>query len=441
MSIKFYKLRNIGLDFTLSSVATTHGTSKSHFSLPTFGSIRFSIHRVAAMISIQEALFLIREHFPDYGTEEKCLTRFESSETAEDIFADRDYPPFDRVMMDGIAVNFNVYQEGKREFKVLGICPAGEPPKKLLDFSGCYEVMTGAPLPEGSDLVIPYEHLNIKDGVATISLEVQRSHLENVHLKGSDVKAKDVVLSSDMFLDGPARGIAASVGAIKLKLKRKPRINIISTGDELVDIDEIPEPHQIRRSNAYALQASLNLFGHKDVDLSHLPDDRTAIEDHYLSVKNKYDMLIYSGGVSQGKFDYLPVTWKKLGIKEIFHGISQRPGRPLWFGVDLLSKTVVVGLPGNPVSSLVCLHRYFLEHREIYVELSEEIVFKKELTYFVPVKLEFTRTGTLKAHPLKIKNSGEFSALAGSDGFVELPREQTVFKKGESFLFHSWRPM
>lgn len=382
------------------------------------------------MIDVETALGLIHKHMtlPRYG--ETVLN---------DIVADRDYPPFNRVMMDGIAVSWNVFKEGKRDFKVAGILAAGVPQGTLSDLSTCFEVMTGAPLPAGADLVIPYEHIEIKDGLAKVTNDVERTQMENVHFAGSDAKKGDILLKKGHVINGPHRGIAASVG-VNL-IADKIRINIISTGDELVEVNETPLDHQIRRSNAHALAESLRLHGFKHIELSHLADEIPAIEEHYHKNAPAFDLMIYSGGVSKGKFDYLPSSWKNLGVTEYFHGISQRPGKPLWFGVDHEKKTTVVGLPGNPVSSLVCLHKYILSQKPIYARLTEEIVFKKDLTYFVPVKLESDKTGVLHAHPLKIKNSGEFSALAGSDGFIELPKDQSVFKSGEAFLFHPWRPM
>jgi molybdopterin molybdotransferase len=382
------------------------------------------------MIDVETALGLIDKHM--------TLPRFGET-VQEDLIADRDYPPFHRVMMDGIAVSWNVFKEGKRDFKVAGILAAGVPQGILNDLATCFEVMTGAPLPMGADLVIPYEHLEIKDGLAKVILETERIQMENVHLAGSDAKKGDVLLRAGHVINGPHRGIAASVG-VNL-MSDKIRINIISTGDELVEVDQIPLDHQIRRSNAHALAESLRLHGFRHIELSHLPDEVPAIEDHYTINAQNFDLMIYSGGVSKGKFDYLPSSWKNLGVTEYFHGISQRPGKPFWFGVDHVRKTTVAGLPGNPVSSLVCLHRYILSQRPMYAQLTEEIIFKKDLTYFIPVKLESDKTGVLKAHPLKIKNSGEFSALAGSDGFLELPKDQSVFKVGEAFLFHPWRPM
>lgn len=385
------------------------------------------------MITVEKATELIREHLPENFRGQKKLL--------EDLIADRDYPPFHRVMMDGIAVSFEVYQSGKRRFEVAGVCPAGVAAGTLSDFTQCLEVMTGAPLPVGADLIIPYEHVLIEENIAQVTTQQDRLQLEHVHLKGSDCRTGDLLCSAGEKINGPVIGIATSLGYANLKTSGSPRINIISTGDELVEVEQTPLEHQIRRSNAHALKASLALFGHHEVTLSHLSDDEAAIEKHYSESSKKFDLLIYSGGVSRGKFDYLPAMWRKLGVSEIFHGISQRPGKPMWFGMDQQTQTAVFGLPGNPVSSLVCLHRYFLNSKTMYAVLDEEIVFKKDLTSFVPVKISSETTGLLRASPLKIKNSGEFQALAGSDGFLELPKDQSVFKVGEAFPYYSWGPL
>lgn len=390
------------------------------------------------MITVEDALTLIKKHMPVWKIDKTTIESLDALVTAEALIADRNYPPLPRVMMDGIAVSFEVYQTGKRSFPIAGICPAGAPQVSLTDFSTCLEVMTGAPLPKGADLIIQYEHLKIGDGIAQVMVEIPRTLMDSVHKEGSDCQSGDILLQEGMKLNGPHWGIAASLGFNEVKVKTLPRINIISTGDELVPVESPPLSHQIRRSNAYALKASLKVFGYEDVEMSHLLDDEAAIESHYIENATQFDLMIYSGGVSKGKFDYLPSVWKKMGAEEIFHGVSQRPGKPLWFGLDQKRQTAILGLPGNPVSSLVCLHRYFLSNRPLYVKLEEEIIFKNGLTFFVPVKITSNPDGTLSAMPLKIKNSGEFSALAGSDGFIELPKDESIFKKGEAFLFHSW---
>lgn len=359
------------------------------------------------------------------------------SSLAENIVADRDYPPFNRVMMDGIAVKFSDYEKGIREFQILGVQAAGIVALTLAQNGACLEVMTGAPLPAEADLVIPYEHLRIENNLALVMNEIKRVRLENVHLLGSDCKKGEVVLQAGSSLNGPHEGIAASMGQ-GFKFSPSSRIQIISTGDELVEVSQTPLKHQIRRSNAHALKKSLELYGYTDVSLAHLKDEPLSIARHYQEASQEFDVLIYSGGVSKGKFDYLPNIWAELGVKKLFHEVAQRPGKPLWFGVDEKKSTHVIGLPGNPVSSLVCLHRYFIQARKFSVKLSEEIKFNKSLTYFVPVKIESKEDGTLWASPLKIKNSGEFTALAGSDGFIELPAQPELFRVGEIFSFYAW---
>lgn len=382
--------------------------------------------KILTMISVKEASQIVKEN----------LT-LRSRVLHEAITADRDYPPFNRIMMDGIGVKFSSYEKGLRQFQITGIQAAGEAAKKITLDNGCLEVMTGAPLPIDCDLVIPYEHLEIADGVATVVKEMDRTYFENIHPKGSDCKKGEVVLKAGVTLNGPHSGIAASMGAAP-NLCESSRVMIISTGDELVEVEQTPLEHQIRRSNAHALKKSLELAGLTQVTLAHLKDDVMEISKHYQASAPLYDVLIYSGGVSKGKFDHLPNVWIEMGVKKLFHEVAQRPGKPLWFGVDEKNKTHVVGLPGNPVSSLVCLHRYLLSTRKYFVRLSEEIVFKKDLTYFLPVKVESRPDGSLWANPLKIKNSGEFTALAGSDGFVELPAEKSVFAAGEVYEFFAW---
>lgn len=369
------------------------------------------------MITVEEAFSLIQKHMPAF------------LEGLSEVRADRDYPPFHRVMMDGIAVKFSDYEAGLRQFPVQGICPAGEPAKVLE--SGCFEVMTGAPLPVNATLVIQYEHLKLENSVARITVDAERAEWENIHLEGSDCRKGDVVLRGQAPYNGPHVGIAASMGVYFTP--KHPRVMVISTGDELVERD--PLPHEIRRSNAHAIEASL---GHPVVK-DHLKDDPKVIALHYEKNAPNFDLMIYSGGVSKGKFDYLPNVWIELGVTKYFHEVSQRPGKPLWFGVDHTRKTAVVGLPGNPVSSLVCLHRYILKNREMYACLTENVIFRKPLTNFTPVKISFSREGKMLATPLKIKNSGEFTALAMSDGFIELPKDQDHFKTGEAFRFFPWR--
>lgn len=361
-----------------------------------------------------------------------------NGEIMEVVKADRTYPPYDRVMMDGIAVNSRVLLDRPAALAIEGVCPAGEKTKTLDDEKNCLEVMTGTVLPKGTDLVIPYEDLSIENGVARLTRFDYRV-MDNVHRQGSDLEPGEPLIQSNSMLNGPLWGIITSFGYESIKVKL-PKILLVSTGDELVDYKEIPESHQIRRSNTYALRASLACHGLTDVAMHHLTDKKIDIDHHYKTFRNQFDVMIYSGGVSMGKFDFLPEVWEENGVEKIFHKVSQKPGKPLWFGVDRYAKTEVFGLPGNPISSLICLHKYFLDSQPIRVRLAEDVNFKKNLTYFLPASLKQDENATLIACPCKMQNSGQFGVLASSDGFVELPATRDLFLAGEVYNFYKWRP-
>jgi molybdopterin molybdotransferase len=355
---------------------------------------------------------------------------------AEDIVSDRAYPPINRVMMDGIALSFDAYQAGQRSFKISGVAKAGMPEQVLLNSNECLEIMTGAPLPINASLVIPYEDLLIQDEIATISSKRQYHQMQNIHKLGSDTATGELIIKKGTKLTPPHIGIAASFGLQTLLVESKPKVAIISTGDELIDLDQTPKAHELRRSNIYALYAALKMQNHIDLELFHLADDKAMIKEHYLCHREHFQMMLYSGGVSKGKFDFLPEVWNECGVECLIHGVKQRPGKPLWFGVD--KETFVIGLPGNPISSLVCLYRYFLGLKPSMVKLSKTITFMPELTYFLPVKIEIDEKAQAWAYPLEAKNSGEFVALAQTDGFVELPASANEFLRGDCFNFYPW---
>jgi molybdopterin molybdotransferase len=180
-------------------------------------------------------------------------------------------------------------------------------------------------------------------------------------------------------------------------------------------------------------------------DLLHLPDDPAAIEATLGDCLTKYDVLLMSGGVSMGKFDHIPSALERLGVRQLFHKVSQRPGKPFWFGRS--AGTVVFAFPGNPVSSFMCLHRYFqpwfrasmglqaIENQ--YAALAEDYVFKPDLTYFLQVKLAAGPDGRLLATPVTGQGSGDLANLVDTDAFIELPLEKQVFQAGE--VFPIWR--
>jgi molybdopterin molybdotransferase len=348
---------------------------------------------------------------------------------SEDLIADTDLPPFNRVMMDGIAVSFRALESGIRSFTVQAMQRAGETPITLENENNCIEIMTGAVCSAGCDTVVPYEHIRIQDGIAHIEI-IPNAIGKNIHQKGSDKQRGDVLVAKGSRI-GPAEiGIAASIGKASLRIMRLPLVLICSTGDELVEIHETPLAHQIRRSNVYALQASLQTIGIY-ADSLHLPDELVQLNTALASAIKSYDVILLSGGVSKGKFDLLPKVLSELGIKTILHGIEQRPGKPMWFGRS--ESCVVFALPGNPVSTLACSARYVLPwfKRQLKLDVTDSWVCVNDkpathatLNMFIPVQIEHSKEG-ITAHLLRHQGSGDFSALSGMTGFVEVKAGQS----------------
>ncbi|MEN9206620.1 MAG: molybdopterin molybdotransferase MoeA [Gloeomargarita sp. GMQP_bins_120] len=392
-----------------------------------------------ALLTVAQATARIRQHRLSWGSTSLTLAQAGQPGTlTSPVTTDRPYPPGDRVLMDGIALVWSRYRQGQRVFPIVGVAAAGHPPLALTDPGACIEVMTGAPLPQGCDLVIPYEYLAIAAGSATITRPQDWPPYAHVDRQGSACAAGVEVLAPGHRLQPPDWGILASLGYTEVAIQRLPRTLIISTGDELVPPAVTPQPYQLRASNPYALQAALRRQGYPTVDVQVLPDDPSHWQSHYEQASQDYDQLIYTGGVSRGKRDVLPALWLSLGVTPYVQGVRQRPGKPLWFGVDHQRQTVVFGLPGNPVSCLVCLYRYVLDRPPRYGQLTEPVTFAPPLTYFLPVRVSYSPSAEVLVTPQAVQNSGDFLGLAGTDGFIELPSERCTFATGECFPLYEW---
>ncbi len=363
---------------------------------------------------------------------------------AEDIFADIDQPPFHRVAMDGIVINKKFLATTKK-FKILKTISAGSEIAELPDGEICFEIMTGAVLPLNADMVIRYEDLKICDGEAEIMVDEQNLS-SNFHVKGSDYRKGDKVLSSETIIKSTTTAILASVGCSKVKVYDLPRVAVLSTGDELVEIGTEPKPHQIRWSNGISLRQELFSHGFTDVSLHKVIDNENEIKKLMLELLATKDVLLLTGGVSAGKYDFVPKLLKECKVQEIFHKVAQRPGKPLWFG-KMDSNVFVFGLPGNPVSCLVNLRKYvipFLQHsnsgRTIHCHkafLGEDVNFNKKFTYFCPVKIK-NEEGRIIAYPLLGNGSGDFFQLRDTDGFIELNPQEAPFKQGHVGEVYLW---
>jgi molybdopterin molybdotransferase len=365
----------------------------------------------------------------------------------ENIYAERDQPPFDRVTMDGIAVDSESLRRGVRRFRIRATQSAGSPPLKLSREEDAIEVMTGAILPHASDSVIPLEQYDVIDGVASLKSTVVATPYHNVHRRGSDGRQGALLLQTGTLMRAPEIAIAASAGMARVRVSSQPAIMVVSTGDELVEPGEPIKEHQVRRSNAYAVAAALRRRGFGRVGDDHVADDEEILHERLALHLTTHEVLILSGGVSMGKFDLVPKVLARLGVQQVFHNVAQRPGKPMWFGIGAHGQAVF-GLPGNPVSTLVCLIRYAIpaiaeamgtrRSAPERLALASPVTFQPPLTYFLPVTVEHDDWGRPWADPRPPNGSGDFLSLAGTDGFVELPPGPNTYAKGFVTSMYRW---
>ncbi len=399
------------------------------------------------MISPEEATKIVLSH-PFHFVEEKINVHHSLGRTLRvDILADTDLPPFNRIMMDGVAIRFEDWEKGIRSYKVAATQRAGSPVIALNEAGKCIEVMTGGVCPRLADVIIPYEELEMNGEECTLLCENVRQG-QNIHVLASDKKQGDVLISAGSKISAAEIGIAVSVGMTSLKVASLPRIHIFSTGDELVDTDIIPEAHQIRRSNVFALQQILKSRG-VEATQSHLPDDYEMMRSNIQEQLQLCDAVLLTGAVSKGKFDFVPKVMVDLGVEKLFHGISQRPGKPMWFGCK--KEKVVFALPGNPVSTFMCAHKYFIpwlrkslsiqESPQPFAKLISSFDNKTTLTYFLQVKISFSSFGEILAEPIVGRGSGDYANLSGADGFLEIPAGPATNKKGTAFPLFLYRDM
>jgi molybdopterin molybdotransferase len=398
------------------------------------------------MLTPAQAETLIEQHLTCLPIESLPLTQAAGAVLRENIYAERDQPPFDRVAMDGIALNTaSIINNGGR-LRVAGTQNAGDPPLTLPDPDSCIEIMTGAMLPAGCDAVVPVEQVQRNGMFAEIGRKPP-APWQNVHRRGSDCRQGALLLAAGTRLSAPEVAIAAGAGMARVRVSAQPMIVVISTGNELIEPGELIQPHQVRRSNVYGITASLRQHGFARVSDDHVRDDEGELEQRLSFHLRTHDVLILSGGVSMGKLDLVPKVLEKLGVTLVFHHVAQRPGKPMWFGVSQ-SGPAVFALPGNPVSTLVCLARYVLpalraamgqavpESPRIALTAPAEV--KAPLAFYLPVKLRSDDWGRTSAEPAPTNGSGDFSALAGTDGFVELPPGPNTFPKGFVARFYRW---
>ena len=401
------------------------------------------------MLSVEEAYQRILATARPLPPETVPLAAAVGRVLCQPVVADRDFPPYHRVTMDGLALRFEALAAGQTEFAIERTQLAGDVPQPLNDPRAAIEIMTGAALPPGADTVVRYEDLTLSDAPArraTVRVPPPRAG-HNVHQQGSDQLAGNLLLTSGLPLTPAEVAVAATVGATTLAVARRPRLAVVSTGDEIVPIEAQPLPHQIRSSNAAMLRAALLLDG-AEVEVFHLPDDLASLKAQLPALLAGFDALLLSGGVSKGKADFLPQALREVGVAEIFHRVAQRPGQPLWFGQQP-GGAVVFALPGNPVATFAAYYRYvrgWLAQVQgaapappVFAALTELVEFKPALTHFLAVRLTHAPDGRLLAHPAPTAGSGDLAGLLAADGLLELAPGQAHFAAGSAWPVWRYR--
>ncbi|MBL0357355.1 MAG: molybdopterin molybdotransferase MoeA [Chitinophagaceae bacterium] len=387
------------------------------------------------MTSLQEAQQLVIQQAHSFGEEKVLLDDAVGRVLAEQVIADRDYPPFNRATMDGIAINHTDWVNGIHEFELLEIIYAGNISAKKLGKGQCYKIMTGAAVPLSADTVIRKEDIEEnKSRLAIRSNEIKAG--QNIAAKGSDIQKRTTIIKTSQLITPGSITTLASLGFASVEVKRLPSVAIITTGDEVVDIDAAVNEVQIRNSNAHLLKALLQQWKIKPSICEHIKDNA----DILLAAVAKQlhnDIIILSGAVSAGDADFVPEVLIKAGAKKIFHKAAIRPGKPIWFG-KFENGATVFALPGNPFSTFVTF-KLFLEHfllacfglppaKIFHIPFIGNRIKKTNLDEFFPVVLSGNPT---VAEAIPFNTSGDITAVMNAAALAMQPVERPAIKDGE----------
>jgi len=392
------------------------------------------------MISVREALDLVLRDLTQVGAEQVALTQAAGRVLAETVEAARDVPPFRNSAMDGYAVRAADVTAASAAtpatLKIVEIIPAGSQPRQAVTCGTAAKIMTGSLMPQGADAVVRVEDTAESDGSVRILSGVAAG--TNVRHPGEDVRAGETVLTAGRLLRPADIGLLASVGRSVVGVRRRPQVAILATGDELVELGQPLQPGQIVNSNAYTLAAAVQEAGAAPRVLGIVRDTEDATRAAFREACT-CDMVLSTGGVSMGTFDLVRQTLADLGVQERFWKVAQKPGKPLTFGMR--EQTPIFGLPGNPVSALVCFYLYALpalrtmlglEHLylpSVRATVVDDLRTAAGLTEFVRCTLEADDSG-YRARPTGSQSSGVLRSLSLGQGLIIAPPEVSTIERG-----------
>lgn len=390
------------------------------------------------MISYREAQALVLAQARSLGTETVPLEQAGGRVLSGIITADRDYPPFPRATMDGYAMRFSDLEQGIRRFTILETIMAGQMAARSIGPGECFKIMTGAAVPASADIVIQRE--NVEEGVDhALLLSSPGARFQNIARQGEDLAAGAVVIDRPVVCEPAVIGLLATLGQTRVTVQRIPNIGLLTTGNEVVPPGDPIGPVQIRNSNRWLLESALKKSGATLASVGHAPDDpailRTAIEKGL-----EHDILILSGGVSAGDADYVPATLAAAGVRQLFHRVAMRPGKPVWTGIAP-GGCMVFALPGNPFSCLVnmiLLIRPYLQAcyglaapEPLGLPLAAARKKRSPLDEFFPAGLHGVPA---VVSPIALNTSGDIRLGMGADLLALHPASSGDLEAGDSVL-------
>ena len=386
------------------------------------------------MVAFDQARELINNEARSFGRDKIDLENAVGRVLAEPIVADRDYPPFNRAAMDGYAIKLADWDAGVRAFQIREKIFAGATHTTQIMTGECYQIMTGASVPESADVVIRREDVTERaDSIECKEVEVRE--FQNVALRGADLRKGEKIFYQSMSCTPSVVAVLAAIGKTELEVERLPSVSIITTGDEVVDILSSVNEVQIRNSNSYLIRALLKKWNITQISTLHVPDKAATIYSALRSVTN-CDIIILCGGVSAGDADFVPSTLATAGASKIFHKVAIKPGKPLWFG-KFPGGSTVFALPGNPLSCLVTF-KLFIEFflyssfslvpmPTFNLPLLDRRIKKSNLDEFFPVRITGPQSS---CQIIPFNGSGDITTALHAHGIARHPREQDELKAG-----------
>jgi molybdopterin molybdotransferase len=399
------------------------------------------------MVSFNEALHIIEDEFLQLPKEiiEVALNESNGFTLAEDIHADVNLPAFNNSSMDGYAINFDGLQ---KSWNIIGEISAGNYKDYIVDVDSAVRIMTGGKVPNSANAVVPIEDITEDQDKFILRDGIRIKLNQNIRFKGEDLKSGDIALSRNSLIRAQNISLSAACGKTKLKVYSKLSIGVLATGDELVDIGTDPGEDKVRATNLYSLLAGIKELEMNPINLGIVKDDKILLKNTISAALNSnLDILITTGGVSIGKYDYLKDVFKELGVKSLFWKVNIKPGRPLFFGKYIRgNKTILVfGLPGNPVSSFVnftllikpAIQKYYgIESINFYRATLDNSVKKNDSKrHFIRGMIRFDSiSNKFLVKQSGSQSSGNLAGLSNSNCLIVIPEEMVNPPEGEEVI-------